>query len=106
METAGVIMGVLRGEDYRGPGWKEFLPHLGMQDAVKIKALEIIGHLGELDAVPEVMKMLDDASPEVRDEADNTLCQLTDMDMGFDGAAPSEERERAARKWRDWWDAR
>jgi hypothetical protein len=62
--------------------------------------------MGGLEAFPEIIPLLSDEDPDVRDEADNTLCTLSDEDMGFDTEAPEPERETIRRKWQEWWSGR
>jgi hypothetical protein len=103
--TVNILMSCLRGAEYTGPLWRDCLPFLDHErKIVRAKALEIIGHLGEPEAFPSVIPLLGDVEPAVRDEADNTLCQLSDEDMGFQIDASVEEQKRAVERWKTWWD--
>jgi len=103
IETVTVLLAVLRQTEYVIEEWQEFLPYLRHDVAVRTKALEVIGHLGDLDAFDRVLPLLSDAEPAVRDEADNTLCLLSDEDMGFESDAPQEEQARCIELWKEWW---
>jgi HEAT repeat protein len=105
MDTVTVLMAAVRESEHRGQEWKEFLPYLERTGPVRVKTLEVLGHLGDLSAFPSVLPYLNDADPGVRDEADNTLCLLADEDMGFEAEAPPAERARIVVKWKEWWDA-
>jgi len=100
-----IVGGTLRGTEFDTDLWKEFVPYLEGSNSVRIKALELIGHFGDLAAVPLVMPYLDDADPEVRDEADNTLCVLSDEDMGFETDASPADRQKKISMWQEWWRA-
>jgi hypothetical protein len=103
METVNVLMAAMRESEHRGEEWKEFLPYLEHAKPVRIKTLEVLGHLADMEAFPSVLPYLGDPDAEVRDEADNTLCLLSDEDMGFEADAPAEERSRVIDRWKTWW---
>lgn len=63
-------------------------------------ALHAIGRLPLSHLAARLLALLDDATPEVREYADEALCSLFDEDVGFDPAAPPEERARAIEAWR------
>ena len=53
----------------------------------------------------ELIDMLGDDEAAVRDAAHQALVQLArGADFGPSSAASREDREQAARKWREWWD--
>ena len=104
IETVTVLLTVLRQTEFVIEEWQEFLPYLRHDVVVRTKALEVIGHLGDIDAFDRVLPLLSDAEPAVCDEADNTLCLLSDEDMGFESDAPLEERTRCIEMWKEWWE--
>ena len=106
-EVALTLIRVVRDEIEDGTGWEEIaevLPRGGR--TAKVLALQALTALGALQAFPVVIPLLEDPDPEVRDEADNTLCTLADEDMGFHAEAPEEERKTAMDRWRAWWEGR
>lgn len=62
-------------------------------------ALHALGRAGFAGAWPRIVPLLDDADPQVREDADEALCTLADDDMGFDADAPSDERRRVMQRW-------
>jgi len=103
-ETVNILMASLRDAEYKGDEWREFLSYLkDKSPLVRAKALEVIGQLGDKSAFPDVMPLLADGQSRVRDEADNTLCLLSDEDMGFEADASPKKRARVAEKWKAWW---
>ncbi len=105
--TVNILMSCLRNAEYAGPRWRDCLPFLNHErKVVRAKALEIIGHLGDIEAFPSVIPLLGDVEAPVRDEADNTLCQLSDEDMGFQVDASVEEQKQAIERWKTWWDGK
>ncbi len=103
IDTVTILLTVLRQTDCVVEEWREFLPYLQYNKEVRMKALEVIGHLGELEAFDRVLPLLSDPEPEVRDEADNTLCLLSDEDVGFESDASMEEQLRCVELWKEWW---
>ena len=106
IETVTVLLTVLRQTEFVVVEWQEFLPYLQHDVDVRTKTLKVIGHLGDIDAFDRVLPLLSDPDPAVRDEADNTLCLLSDEDMGFESDAPQEEQSRCIDLWKEWWERR
>ncbi|MHC4941881.1 MAG: HEAT repeat domain-containing protein [Planctomycetota bacterium] len=105
-DTAISLIRVMRQELEPGQGWEEFVGYLEGPAESKILALQALNVLGTLDVFEKVLPLLDDSDPEVRDEADNTLCTLSEEDMGFDAGAPEEERRASIKEWEAWWAGR
>jgi hypothetical protein len=105
-DTAISLIRVMRQELEPGEGWEDFIEYLDGKPDQKILALQALNVLGGFEVFDQVLNLLRDPDPEVRDEADNTLCTLSEEDMGFDAAAPEEDRERAIGKWEAWWAGR
>jgi len=101
-EVATSLIRVIRDEVESAGGWEEIYGCMH-SNLSRILALQAIAVLGDLSAFPSVLAMLEDENSEVRDEADNVLCILTDEDMGFDTDAPEDERRAVAGKWEEWW---
>lgn len=106
LTTVTIVAGTLRGTEFDPAFWKEFVPYLNNGVPVRIKALELLGHFADLSAFPAILPALDDPDPDVRDEADNTLCVLSDEDMGFDTDAPPASRREKIALWKEWWNRR
>ena len=85
---------------------KDFAPLLEGGPGSKLLTLHAFSAMENLDAFPLVLPLLHDPDPQVRDEADNTLCELTDLDMGFDTNAPETARSEVVGKWEAWWAGR
>jgi HEAT repeat protein len=62
-------------------------------------ALHALGRLGVAAVHRDLVTLLDDPDPSVREEADEALCTLADEDLGYDPDLPSAERRTFADKW-------
>lgn len=105
-DTAMSLIHVVRKEIDSGKGWEEFSSLFNGSPLTKILALQAITALENVDAFPSVLPLLKDEDADVRDEADNTLCTLTDQDMGFDTEASTDERNAVISQWEAWWAGR
>jgi hypothetical protein len=65
-------------------------------------ALHALGRCGLRGVYEPILTLLDDPDPIIREEADETLCTLSDEDMGFDPELPEPERARIRENWRVW----
>lgn len=69
---------------------------------VRVLALHALGRLPARKAVaPAAVALLDDDHLEIREAADEALCNLFDDDVGFEGDAAPEERAAAVSRWRE-----
>ncbi len=73
---------------------------------VRLHAMNVLGNFGYEDAIPALFDVLDDGNASVRKTAAETLVRLTGYDPGFEHKGSSGERNRAIRKWRDWYGER
>ena len=74
----------------------------GLDPVHRALALHALGRC-ELTGVYEpILALLDDPYLIIREEADETLCALSDEDMGFDPDLPPEERAVIREHWRIW----
>lgn len=106
-DTAMSLVKVLRDEVETTRGWEEFEGSLNKgSPASKILALQAVAAFENVAAFPAVLPLLEDPVDAVRDEADNTLCILSDEDMGFEAEASEAERREVIDCWQAWWDGR
>lgn len=73
---------------------------------VRSAAAFALGMLGDTAAVPELLKALRDPDRRVRQHADLALRQMSGRNVRFKANAPETERERAAKIWDAWWEAK
>lgn len=62
-----------------------------------------LGESGSVDAVAELIALLDDPETPVRFEAGRALVAITTFDLGFDAYASPQERALFIDRWRRWW---
>ncbi|MBU0756079.1 MAG: hypothetical protein KJ645_13130, partial [Planctomycetes bacterium] len=105
-ETAISLIKVMRDELEPGQGWEELCAYLTASSESKILTLQALASLATIEAFPRVLPLMSDPDSDVRDEADNTLCTLTDEDMGFDTHAPETDRRAVIEEWEAWWAGR
>jgi hypothetical protein len=67
---------------------------------VRRLGVEITGRLLGREGAPALVRMLEDESEEVRDEAIEALFRIFSQDFGFDPAGPERERAAAVERWR------
>lgn len=65
----------------------------------RLLALHAIGRFEIPKLGRPLVELIDDPSPEIREAADETLCCLTDEDLGFDPHLASDERRAFVPKW-------
>lgn len=61
-----------------------------------------LGYLGDSQAAPVLVALLEDADPEVRDEAAEGLYNLTEETFDFRAEDPPEKRVQAVELWHHW----
>jgi hypothetical protein len=87
---------------------KEALPFLLplLEDAdqfVQVGAIQTVGELLYLPAIPILIEVLRDPDVTVREEALLQLIRMTgETSLNFDPRASSSEREKAVKKWEEW----
>jgi len=70
---------------------------------VQIGAIQAVGELLYLEALPDLVKALRDQDVTVRDEALRQLRRMTGKDeLNFDVRASQGERDKAVKKWEKW----
>ncbi len=78
------------------------LPVLKDEDPfVRIRAMQVLGDFGAVDAVPDLFLVLDDPSLQIRKTAAETLQRLTGHDADYDPRGSKPERDKAVKRWRD-----
>jgi hypothetical protein len=70
--------------------------------SVKIPAIEKAVREKDMAALPQLVKDLDNDDAAVRFYANHALEQLSGMNFGYRFFDDTEQREPAARKWRQW----
>ncbi len=70
------------------------------------QAIRTVVLLGDEDAAPALIDLLESARPEVREAAGTGLCFLVRESFGFDPRAPQDARAAAVARWRQWWKER
>lgn len=65
---------------------------------------KILVDLEMVQAVPFLIKRLKSDRPELRDDAAETLRELTGLDLEFHGLDDAESRRDAIRQWSRWWE--
>jgi len=87
---------------------KEALPFLLplLEDAdqfVQVGAIQTVGELLYLPAIPILIKVLRDPDVTVREESLLQLIRMTgETSLNFDPRASTSEREKAVKKWEEW----
>lgn len=66
--------------------------------------LEALGNLRHKRAVPYFVRFLRDPDPRVRGVANAGLLVTTGKAMAFRASAEEEKREKAVRRWEEWWE--
>ncbi|HET6202289.1 MAG TPA: HEAT repeat domain-containing protein [Planctomycetota bacterium] len=74
-------------------------------DFVRHNAALTLGELDARGAVPALLDSLGDSNAIVRDSAITALRRITRQNIKFDPHGSKEERDRALRAWRQWWQA-
>ncbi len=81
----------------------ELIPMLADEDPfVRSLSMQVLGDFGSVEAVPELLDVLEDPNPIIRKAAAETLVRLTGYDPGYDPRGSEAERRKAVKKWRDW----
>ncbi|MGQ0552107.1 MAG: HEAT repeat domain-containing protein [Planctomycetota bacterium] len=85
----------------------DLVPMLADEDSfVRLLVMQVLGDFGYAEAVPALFDVLSDPSASIRKAAAETLVRLTAFDPGFDPRATQAEREKAVKRWRDWYATR
>ncbi len=71
--------------------------------SVRWSSATALGLLGEKDAIAPLIKALRDEDPAVQTAVDRALRKITGKDAGFFPLADPESREKALRRWEQWW---
>ncbi len=66
--------------------------------------LEGLGNLRHKRAVPHFIRFLRDTDPRVRGVANSSLMVTTGKAMAFRATANEEKREKAVKRWEEWWE--
>ena len=61
-----------------------------------------VGYLKDAQAVPRLVQLLEDKDASVRDEAAESLYNITGLTFDFEGEASPDERAEAVEEWRRW----
>ena len=80
------------------------IAHEDSDAMVRKEALRLIAMWGDKKDAPHVIKMLDDASVEVRRQAIYALKRLTGEDFGEPIGVSDDEFEWIIAKWQGWWE--
>ena len=64
--------------------------------------LVAVGYLKDAQAVPRLVRLLEDKDASVRDEAAESLYNITGLTFDFDAEASPDERAEAVEEWRRW----
>lgn len=70
--------------------------------SIKIPAIEKAVRTRDMSALPQLVKDLDSDDAAVRLYANHALEQLSGMNFGYRYFDDADQREPAAKKWRDW----
>jgi hypothetical protein len=87
-EARAAVIAALRDEDF----------------FVRRVAADLLGDSRSEEPIPSLIEALDDEEVSVRVAAHGALKKLTRKDLGFQENATIEERTRAKKKWKEWWD--
>ena len=82
------------------------LASLGREKAkgIRIEIIRSLAMIGDITAAPDLIRFLESTDPGMRAEAATALRFLTREMMGFEAKANAEERAKAVRRWRRWWE--
>ena len=75
-----------------------------VDETERAEAVEQLGEIKDVDSLPKMVDALEDASPEVRQNAFNALRRLTNVSVRFDAHGSEEDRQRAVKFYRDFWE--
>jgi len=75
-------------------------------DAVQVAAIRVFDDRHSLEAVPALIRALDDNSWVVRDAANSALEHISGESMDFNPYAAWANRRNEVRLWEEWWAAR
>ena len=70
---------------------------------VRGQAAEALGSLAVREAIPDLIKLLDDPKSYVWTRAAAALRQITGEDFGLRGVLQESDRVKAIEKWKQWW---
>jgi hypothetical protein len=70
---------------------------------VRAYAARLLGERGDRDVAGELVTLLLDEEPLVRQAAHRALLLLSGMPFPYDAVAPEEERREQAASWERWW---
>lgn len=62
-----------------------------------------LGEAGSVEAVPDLLPLLEDPETPVRFEAGRALVSITSFDLSFDAYASPQERQLSVERWKRWW---
>lgn len=62
-----------------------------------------LGEASSVDAVPDLLPLLEDPETPVRFEAGRALVAITTFDLSYDAYASPEERQLSVDRWKRWW---
>jgi len=85
---------------------KKKYKHAADVSLVRSAAAFALGMLGDTAAVRELLRALRDPDRRVRQHADLALRTMSGRNVRFKANAPEAERERAAKVWDAWWEAK
>jgi hypothetical protein len=71
----------------------------------RAQAVMTVGEKNMWPAIPQVINRLEDNDVSVRVLADETLCNMTGKDFGYNAYADEKERREAVARWRSWWES-
>ncbi|MDQ7012623.1 MAG: hypothetical protein Q9O74_01850 [Planctomycetota bacterium] len=74
------------------------------EPAARIAAAVEATASGDIEAVPDLIALLDSDDPATRLVSITALRRLTGQTLGYDHAAPFAEREAAVGRWVEWYD--
>lgn len=72
----------------------------------RLRAIRRAASDNDHSATPDLIRALESDDPAERLLAIRTLEKLTGQTLGYDHAAPIEERRTATRRWADWYASR
>ncbi len=71
---------------------------------VKLNACKKLGDGGATDAIPDLIRALEDGDHLLRKAANESLIKITGQDFGYNHIASGSARLWAIEKWDDWYD--
>jgi HEAT repeat protein len=95
----GVLAMVVGGCRYREQGFESPEP------ADRVTAAAEAARVGDQDAIPHLIEMLEEEDPLVRMMAIRSLEELTGQTLGYEHAGPRAERQAAVDRWTEWYRA-